>query len=114
MDHEEETEESIATLVRRREVLLKKAKEYHKELEALLASMPDAPLITVTQLTKQQEKNRIMEQGLKAKRAKIKAFQGLPPNIELARYELRKARDEQMKLIQLRERLLGRMAKSVT
>lgn len=92
--------------------------------------MPDAPPVTVSKLTKQQEKIKSKEQELKTKRAKIKAFQGLPPvryyyltspslfkrgqNLELARHELRNARDEQMKLIQLRERLLGRMAESVS
>ena len=67
----------------------------------------------------------------KEKRAKIKAFQGLPPvrtnsipfvsteifyaqNLNLARHELRVARQRQMELIQLRERLLGRMADSVS
>jgi hypothetical protein len=35
-------------------------------------------------------------------------------NIDLARNELQDARDEQMKLLRLRERLLGRMAESVT
>jgi hypothetical protein len=34
-------------------------------------------------------------------------------NLELARYELRNSRDEHLKLIQLRERLLGRMAEGV-
>lgn len=35
-------------------------------------------------------------------------------NLELARHELRTARQKQMELIQLRERLLGRMADGVT
>ena len=34
-------------------------------------------------------------------------------NLELARHELRAAREKQMELIQLRERLLGRMADGV-
>ena len=34
-------------------------------------------------------------------------------NLELARHELRAARQKQMELIQLRERLLGRMADGV-
>jgi len=113
MEREEETGESIATLERRREGLLKKAKEYHKELDTLLADMPSATPVTVTQLVKQQEKNRLKEQQLQEKRAKIKAFQGLPPNLELARDELRNSRDEHLKLIQLRERLLRRMAEGV-
>lgn len=94
--------------------------------------MSDTPPVTVTQLINQQEVNTRKEQELKVKRAKIKAFQGLPPvcfywefvpirpllniskNLELARHELRNARDEQMKLMQLRDRLLGRMAESVS
>ena len=34
-------------------------------------------------------------------------------NIELARHALQEARDKQMELIQLRERLLGKMVDSV-
>jgi hypothetical protein len=41
--------------------------------------MPSAPPVTVTQLVKQQEKNKLKEQHLQEKGAKIKAFQGLPP-----------------------------------
>lgn len=105
---------------------------------------------TVSQLLEQKEKNQTRERELKEKRARIKAFQGLPPvsmlkshpspyfnadaqmiwkpepftsislwcclsqNLELARHELRAARQKQMELIQLRERLLGRMADGVT
>ncbi|KIM39013.1 hypothetical protein M413DRAFT_75428 [Hebeloma cylindrosporum] len=57
---------------------------------------------------------QVMERELKEKRAKIKAFQGLPPNLELARHELRVARQRQMELIQLRERLLGHMADNLS
>ena len=102
--------ETAATLERRRETLIKKAKEYHKELESLLVShhfqfnfLPrffnyillfyilsppfsslktEEPLqvpITISQLLEQKEKNQIRERELKEKRAKIKAFQGLPP-----------------------------------
>ncbi|TFK38746.1 hypothetical protein BDQ12DRAFT_605438 [Crucibulum laeve] len=103
-----------ANIDRHREALIKEAKGYRNELNALLAEIPVEPEVTVTQLAKQQEMNKALEQKIKAKRAKIKAFQGLPPNLELARHEVRIARDEQMKLIQLRERLLGRMAESVS
>ena len=128
---------------------------------------------TISQFFEQKEKNQIKERELKEKRAKIKAFQGLPPvsifflkkgpyhllilttttttktiksfyffdqtwyidfffffllffrfisffffffwfqNLELARHELRAARQKQMELIQLRERLLDRMADGV-
>lgn len=36
MEHETDVGETAGTLDRRREALLKKAKEYHKELDALL------------------------------------------------------------------------------
>ncbi|KAF9007872.1 hypothetical protein BDQ17DRAFT_1301673 [Cyathus striatus] len=98
------TEESVESMERRRGAILKKAREYHDELNKLLADGHQDPPVTVTKLLKQQEKNKALEQELKAKRAKIQAFQGLPPDIELARLELIKARDEQMKLIQIRER----------
>jgi HAUS augmin-like complex subunit 1 len=97
--------------------------------------MPTEPDITVTQLLTQQDRLRKKEQEIKSKRAKIKAFQGLPPvafseiedacqctlttadcvsqSLDLARLELRNARNEQMKLIQLREKLLDKMADGV-
>lgn len=40
--------------------------------------MPEAK-VTVTQLMKQQEKNKLKDRQLQEKRAKIKRFQGLPP-----------------------------------
>jgi hypothetical protein len=40
--------------------------------------MPE-PRVTVTQLIKQQEKNKLLEQEIEIKRAKVAAFQGLPP-----------------------------------
>jgi len=41
--------------------------------------MPEPPRVTVTQLIKQQEKNKLLEQEIEIKRAKVAAFQGLPP-----------------------------------
>jgi hypothetical protein len=41
--------------------------------------MPAEPIITITQLIDQQDQLRRKEQDIKAKRAKIKVFQGLPP-----------------------------------
>ncbi|KAF8060811.1 hypothetical protein FPV67DRAFT_1511644 [Lyophyllum atratum] len=111
---EQEAGESAAMLERRKEDLVRKAKEYHEELKIVLKTMPDAPRVTVTRLTEQENRNKAKEQELKAKRAKLKAFKGLPPNLELARHELRNARNELGKLTQLRERLLGKMAESVS
>ncbi|KAG5649643.1 hypothetical protein H0H81_002723 [Sphagnurus paluster] len=114
LDAEHAKGENAAVLERRREDLVRKAKEYHEELKSILKTMPDAPAVTVSCLTEQQARNRAREQELKAKRAKVKAFKGLPPNIELARHELRNARNELGELTQLRERLLGRMAEGVS
>ncbi|KAF8168502.1 hypothetical protein B0H34DRAFT_685801 [Crassisporium funariophilum] len=105
--------ETAAITERRRETLVKKAKEYHKELESHLVNEPLHISVTVTQYLEQKRRNQAIEQELIEKRAKVRAFQGLPPNLELARHELREARQRQMELIQLRERLLGRMAEGV-
>ncbi|KAJ3517836.1 hypothetical protein NLJ89_g261 [Agrocybe chaxingu] len=123
--------DAASTLERRKEALVKKAKEQHRELEALLVEDKLDIRVSVGKLIAQKEKNLARENELKEKRAKIKAFQGLPPvrkptyhavdsqlrpmqNLELARHELRAAREKQMELIQLRERLLGRMADGVS
>ncbi|KAJ7046163.1 hypothetical protein C8F04DRAFT_1173124 [Mycena alexandri] len=87
---EHATAESTATIQGRRETLLKKAKEYP-----------------------QQAANEEKAAAIKVKWAQIKAFKGLPPNLDLARQQLKTARAAQMDLIQTRERLLGRMAESV-
>ncbi|KDR68792.1 hypothetical protein GALMADRAFT_256644 [Galerina marginata CBS 339.88] len=105
--------ETAATIERRREALVKKAKECHRELETMLAEEPLEISVTVSQLLAQKEKNQAKEREIKEKRTKLKAFQGLPPNLEMARHELRVARQRQTELIQLRERLLGKMADGV-
>jgi len=114
LDAEISTGENAASIERRRDALLRKAKDYHKELESILANMPSNPPVSVTQLIQLEEKNKATEQELNAKRLRLEAFQGLPPNLELARHELRSARKEQMKLIELRERLLDKMADRVS
>ncbi|KAG6807579.1 hypothetical protein H0H93_001421, partial [Arthromyces matolae] len=106
LKEQEKEEENAVTIERRKEHLARKAKEYHKELKALLKTMPEAPRITVTRLKEQEKKNKNKLQELQAKRSKIKAFNGLPPNLELARCELRQAQQELEKLTHLRERLL--------
>ncbi|KAJ7596552.1 hypothetical protein C8J56DRAFT_773493 [Mycena floridula] len=97
-----------------RDSMLKKAKEYQKELNLLKENAQiKEPSVTVTDLMTMQEKNEKRAQNIKLKRSKIKTFQGLPPNLDLAKNELRKARDEHMKLLQLRERLLNNMAQGL-
>ncbi|KAJ7449466.1 hypothetical protein B0H11DRAFT_2078777 [Mycena galericulata] len=102
--------ESTSTLERRREALLKKAKEYRAMLDNIVV---DPPEVTFAQLTAAQAENERRAQAIKAKRAQIRVFRGLPPNLDLARQQLKTARAAQMELIQLREQLLGRMAASV-
>jgi len=111
---EPQPDSSIPTLERRKIAFSTKAKEYHEELNALMTQMPEEPPLTVSQLAAHHKQLRNKERELAEKRAKVAAFQGLPPNLDLARHELSNARDEQTKFIQLRERLLDRMASGVS
>ncbi|KAJ8089013.1 hypothetical protein PM082_014261 [Marasmius tenuissimus] len=103
-------ENSPELLERKRQALLKKAKEYKRELENI--KLEDPP-VTVSDLSAQQDRNKETEERIRQKRAKLKVFQGLPPNLDLARAALRKAEEEQTYLFQVRERLLGSMAESM-
>ncbi|KAK7694153.1 hypothetical protein QCA50_001333 [Cerrena zonata] len=105
--------EKTAMLERKKSMLSAKAKEYQKSLDSAETQIPEVP-ISITELSEMREGLRKKEQTLKEKRARLQAFQGLPPNLELARLELQGARQEQMQLIQLRERLLSVMASSVS
>ncbi|KAI0825318.1 hypothetical protein BC628DRAFT_1419297 [Trametes gibbosa] len=109
----EHTSESVAALERRKAALISKAKEYQKELRLVTDDAPEQPPVSITELAAFRNKLDEQEKVLKEKRAKVEAFQGLPPNIDLARHVLAEARDKQMELIQLRERLLGKMADGV-
>ncbi|KAJ7715380.1 hypothetical protein B0H16DRAFT_501196 [Mycena metata] len=109
---EHTTAESTSTIQGRRETLLKKAKEYRAALDIIVAKTKP-PAITFADLTAQQAANEQTAAAIKVKRAQIKAFKGLPPNLDLARQQLKTARAAQMDLIQTRERLLGKMAASV-
>ncbi|KAJ7159689.1 hypothetical protein C8R46DRAFT_1001918 [Mycena filopes] len=112
LDAEHATSDNTATLQSRREALLKKAKEERAVLDAILAESKP-PEITFADLTAQQTANEARRAAIKSKRAQIRAFRGLPPNLELAREQLKSARAAQMELIQAREGLLGRMAEGV-
>ncbi|TFY59708.1 hypothetical protein EVJ58_g5610 [Rhodofomes roseus] len=111
---EPEPHASVSVLERRRAALTAKIKEYQAEEEALKRILPSESSVTVTELATIHKQIKVKDKTLAEKRAKVAAFQGLPPSIELARHELRRARDEQLKLIQLRERLLDRMASGVS
>ncbi|KAG7440075.1 uncharacterized protein BT62DRAFT_957389 [Guyanagaster necrorhizus] len=103
--------ESVEDTIRRREALLRKAKEYRKELSALPISEPP---VTISDLIAQSDRIKQRKEQIKAKRSKIKAFKGVPPNLDLARTQLREAREEQVKLFQLRERLMEKMTSGVS
>ncbi|TRM62811.1 hypothetical protein BD626DRAFT_41282 [Schizophyllum amplum] len=105
--------ENAQTILRRRDAVLRKAKEYKNELDRLKAQAPDPPTVTIGDIARQQEANKEREQAMKTKRAKLKAFQGLSPNLDIARGQLRQAQDEEMRLIGVRERILAKMADSV-
>ncbi|KAJ7611196.1 hypothetical protein FB45DRAFT_941247 [Roridomyces roridus] len=104
------TGDSVPTLERRREVLLRKAKEYRAMLDGMVI---DSPAVTFTDTTAVQASNAQRSQAIKEKRAQIKAFKGLPPNLDLARQQLQTARAAQMELVQLCEKLLAQMAAGV-
>ncbi|KAI0358871.1 hypothetical protein OH77DRAFT_1396397, partial [Trametes cingulata] len=105
--------QSAAALERQKAALTSKAKEYQKELDLVMNDMPQTTSISITELAAFRKQLKKQEQVLKEKRARVEAFQGLPPNIDLARHALAEARDKQMELIQLRERLLGKMVDGV-
>ncbi|KAK0244996.1 hypothetical protein EDD85DRAFT_799232 [Armillaria nabsnona] len=103
--------ESMEDNTRKREALLRKAKEYRKELSTLPISEPS---VTISDLIAQSDRIKQRKELIKVKRNKIKAFKGVPPNLDLARTQLRDARAEQMKLFQLRERLMEKMTSGVS
>ncbi|KAF7318594.1 hypothetical protein HMN09_00370100 [Mycena chlorophos] len=99
----------------KREVLLRKAKEDRATLDGMKARGCGiaAPEITFSQLNRLQESNANKKDEIKEKQARLRAFQGLPANLDLARDKLRTAREAQMELVRTREKLLGQMAAGV-
>ncbi|KAJ2979227.1 hypothetical protein NUW54_g11170 [Trametes sanguinea] len=106
-------EESVASLQREKAARASKAQEYQKELDMLMSDMSEAPPVSITELATLRKQLKKQDQVLKEKRAKVEAFQGLPPNIDLARLALAEASEKHMELIQVRERLLRKMAEGV-
>ncbi|KAH9939036.1 uncharacterized protein BXZ73DRAFT_44149, partial [Epithele typhae] len=107
------TGDTVSSLERQKAALLAKGKEYQREFDDLKHDMPEEPPVTISDLVALRKQLKREEQALKEKRARVETFQGLPPNIELARHALQERRDAQMKLIQIREKLLGEMASGV-
>ncbi|KAF7794680.1 hypothetical protein EIP86_005818 [Pleurotus ostreatoroseus] len=107
-------EENVAATERRTAGLAAKAREYQRDLEKLTAEATVTSMPTISELAAERERLRKKEHELKLKRTKVEAYMGLPPNLELARFELRRAEEEHKKLIDLRERLLANMAAGVS
>ncbi|CDO71731.1 hypothetical protein BN946_scf184920.g15 [Trametes cinnabarina] len=105
-------EAEVASLQRQKAALASKAKEYQNELDAIMSDMPESP-VSITELAVMRKLLKKQDQVLKEKRAKVEAFQGLPPNIDLARHALAEANEKHMELVRIRERLLGKMADGV-
>jgi HAUS augmin-like complex subunit 1 len=110
---DDEQEETVSSLERQRQAALRMSVQYKKELDAILAEIPQDVPVTFQDHLRQKEENAALAKELTMNRAKLKAFQGLSPNKALARKQLESEQEELNKLIQLRERLLGGMARSV-
>lgn len=104
-------------------------------LPSMLCVQGTKPTITVADFLAQKERLRKKEHEVKIKRARIQAFQGLPPvrhlytqfprfiltrhslsrqNLALAKQELHQAREELIRLSNLRERLLNNMVEEIS
>nr|GAT56936.1 predicted protein [Mycena chlorophos] len=94
----------------KREVLLRKAKEDRTTLDGMKIAAPE---ITFSQLNRLQDSNAHKKDEIKEKQARLRAFKGLPANLDLARDKLRTVREAQMELVRTREKLLGQMAAGV-
>ena len=70
------TTHSADLLERRRQTLHKKAKEYTQQLSQITL---EEPSVTISDLRAQETRNRETEERIRVKRAKLEAFQGLPP-----------------------------------
>lgn len=138
-----ETLETVESLERRRQLIIRKAKEYQSQL-AQLNPIPNGAKTSpsVSDLTQLQEQNRDREKNIRKKRKRVEAFRGLPAvstnscslsqsltrdnsvhspfpiqspkNPNLARLSLMQATQDLQKLIRVREGLLGRMAEGVS
>jgi len=108
------TSESLLSLEKRKAIVLnRKAKEYETDLQSALADQQQ-PSVTIANVLEQRERLELKYKEVKTKRAKIKVFRGLPPNIQLARMELGVAERDQIALVQLRDRLLDKMAENIS
>ncbi|GJJ13831.1 hypothetical protein Clacol_008088 [Clathrus columnatus] len=80
-----------SALEKDKRAIVVKAQEYQEELKTLSARV------------------RTKEKDVKALEIRLEAFHGLPPNLDLARNQLRVAREEHLKLLNARDMLLEKM-----
>ncbi|KAF5385601.1 hypothetical protein D9757_006743 [Collybiopsis confluens] len=100
--------ETIEALERRRQVMIRKAKEYQTQL-AQLEPATASSKIRISDLMQIQEQNKEREKEIRRKRKKLDAFRGLPANADLARLSLVQAMQDLKALSQTREELLDAM-----
>ncbi|KAE9387939.1 hypothetical protein BT96DRAFT_451018 [Gymnopus androsaceus JB14] len=105
--------ETAENIERRRQGIVRKAKEYQSQLARLDLKTANNALC-ISDLTRLQEQNRQREKKIREKRKKVEAFRGLPANPDLARLSLLQATQELQKLTRAREGLLGGMADGVS
>jgi len=108
-----EASETAENIERRRQGIVRKAKEYQSQLARLDLKTANNALC-ISDLTRLQEQNRQREKKIREKRKKVEAFRGLPANPDLARLSLLQATQELQKLTRAREGLLGGMADGVS
>ncbi|KAE9388552.1 hypothetical protein BT96DRAFT_430975 [Gymnopus androsaceus JB14] len=108
-----ENSETVENLERRRQGIVRKAKEYQSQLAQLDPKTMNNALC-ISDLTRLQEQNREREKEVRRKRKKVETFRGLPANPDLARLSLLQATQELQKLTRAREGLLGGMADGVS
>ncbi|KAJ3847192.1 hypothetical protein EV368DRAFT_88002 [Lentinula lateritia] len=105
------TTETAESLERRRQVIIRKAKEYQAYLVQLNSTNPSSFSmdVSISDLTRLQEQNKEREKEIRRKRKKVEAFRGLPANPDLARLTLLQATQNLQDLTRVREGLLRRM-----
>ncbi|KAJ3925650.1 MAG: hypothetical protein NXY57DRAFT_906828 [Lentinula lateritia] len=103
--------ETAESLERRRQAIIRKAKEYQAQLVQLNSTNPSSfsTNVSISDLTRLQEQNKEREKEILRKRKKVEVFRGLPANLDLARLTLLQATQNLQDLTRAREGLLRRM-----
>ncbi|KAF8525094.1 hypothetical protein BU17DRAFT_62819 [Hysterangium stoloniferum] len=107
----EQLQAETSDLERQKKAMNAKAKEYQEELASIMSNSPaaQAECPSITSLFSLQDSVQEKECKLNALKGRLQTFQGLPPHVELAKQQLRAARDNQIRLMNIRDKLLGKM-----